>query len=156
VPPGDVAFLSTYNAQSGASSFVPNLFTCANVSCHGGTTPNWRDSVIDVATTCTICHAQGSTQYNSYYSGEHSRHINEPIACTECHDMSASTTGGLNHFNYLSTTSLRDLGVNTVSSTFRSTTGIAYTPPSAIPGTGTCSGTCHGKDHSNEAWSIPR
>jgi predicted CxxxxCH...CXXCH cytochrome family protein len=156
VPPGDVAFLSTYNAQSGASSFVPNLFTCANVSCHGGTTPNWRSSVIDVTTNCTICHAQGTTQYNSYYSGEHSRHINEPIACTECHDMSASTTGGLNHFNYLSTTSLRDLGVNTVSSTFRSTTGIAYTPPSAIPGTGTCSGTCHGKDHSNEAWSIPR
>ena len=43
VPPGDAAFLATYNAESGASSFNSTAFSCSNVSCHGAQgTPNWQ------------------------------------------------------------------------------------------------------------------
>ena len=50
VPPGDVAFLATYNAKTGASSFLPGSLTCTNVSCHGGTSPNWQTGAINVNT----------------------------------------------------------------------------------------------------------
>ena len=69
-----VAFLSSYNAKSGAASYNATNNTCANVSCHGGqTTPGWLSgTVIDVNTQCTSCHGSGTAQYNSYNSGEHS------------------------------------------------------------------------------------
>ncbi len=72
-----VAFLSSYNAKSGAASYNATNNTCANVSCHGGqTTPGWLSgTVIDVNTQCTSCHASGTAQYNSYNSGEHSTHV---------------------------------------------------------------------------------
>ena len=43
VPPGDVAFLGTYNAESGPAAFNPATRTCSNVICHGGqATPDWQ------------------------------------------------------------------------------------------------------------------
>ena len=36
VEPGDVAFLTSYSAESGTSSFNSTAFSCSNVSCHGG------------------------------------------------------------------------------------------------------------------------
>ena len=99
-----VAFLSSYNAKTGAASYNATNNTCSNVSCHGGqTTPGWLSgTVIDVNTQCTSCHASGTTQYNSYHSGEHSLHVGF-AACTECHDTTKLASV---HFNDLNTTTM--------------------------------------------------
>jgi len=147
VPPGDVAFLATYNAETGASTFLSSALTCTNVSCHGGTTPNWQTGAINVNTACTICHSQGTAQFNSYNSGEHSLHVSL-AQCTECHDMTLATAGAQNHFRFLSTSAME----GPAKDTFRNTTGSVVYTPGATAGAGTCTGTCHGKSHSAETW----
>jgi len=126
-----VAFLSSYNAKSGAASYNATNNTCANVSCHGGqTTPGWLSgTVIDVNTQCTSCHASGTTQYNGYNSGEHSLHVSsQGIACDICHD---TTLLAVNHFTYLNTTELEGPASATIMTSFN------YSGGSCSPG-------CHG------------
>jgi predicted CxxxxCH...CXXCH cytochrome family protein len=113
VEPGDVAFLTTYNAESGTSSFNSAAFSCSNVSCHGGVarsggnpgTPlNWRTGTLTVNTACTSCHDSGTAQFNSYNSGEHQFHVvGEGLSCTDCHN---TTTLAVNHFTNLGTTAM--------------------------------------------------
>ena len=101
----DVSLLSTYNAKSGALVYNSDG-TCSKISCHGGqTTPGWNSGTsIDVNTQCTSCHAFGTTEYNSYESGEHLFHvITKGILCVSCHD-SAKLGMDSNHFKYLDTT----------------------------------------------------
>ena len=96
VPPGDVAFLGTYNAESGGpAAFNPANRTCSNVICHGGqATPDWQTpkvDAIDVVNACTSCHVAGTTQYNSYFSGRHDRAHHRRFGlsattCKRCHD----------------------------------------------------------------------
>ncbi len=99
--------LTGFNAQSGTASFSAAGMTCANVSCHGGqVTPRWDMGSIDVNTQCTACHSSSSSQYNSYRSGEHQKHVvSEGLACTECHD---TTKLSLVHFNDLATTAMTE------------------------------------------------
>ena len=159
VPPGDVAFLTTYNAKTGASSFDNSAsLSCSNVSCHGGVarsggnpgTPlNWQTGAIDVNTQCTNCHASGTTQFNSNNSGMHNVHSG--YTCTECHDMNVATNnkaGVSNHFKFLSTSEME----GPAKDTFRNTTGSVVYTAGATPGTGTCTGTCHGEPHSSFSW----
>jgi predicted CxxxxCH...CXXCH cytochrome family protein len=109
VPPGDVAFLGTYNAQSGPAAFDPANRTCSNVICHGGqATPDWQTATtnaIDVVNACTSCHISGATQYNSYFSGRHGSHITEfglsATTCKLCHDEAKVNVTG--HFQNLAT-----------------------------------------------------
>jgi predicted CxxxxCH...CXXCH cytochrome family protein len=114
VPPGDVAFLETYNAQSGPATFNPADRTCSNVICHGGqATPDWQTpeaDAIDVVNACTSCHVAGTTQYNSYFSGRHGLHINSDRfgvglsatgKCKLCHDEATVNVTG--HFQNLAT-----------------------------------------------------
>jgi predicted CxxxxCH...CXXCH cytochrome family protein len=145
VPPGDVAFLATYTAKTGASSFDNTTLSCSNVSCHGGqATPNWQTGTLDVNTQCTNCHAlgssQGNPQYNSEYSGEHQFHFtqlgNTAAACKKCHN---TTTLAVNHFSTLNTTALEGPASATVGG---GSTRVTY-----VPATRTCtpSGSgCHG------------
>ncbi|MCK9419256.1 MAG: CxxxxCH/CxxCH domain-containing protein [Nitrospirae bacterium] len=103
----NVAFLgTTYNAKTGTASYNAGGFTCSNVSCHGGqTTPSWLTGTI---TLCTSCHAFGTSQYNSYDSGEHSKHLVDVGAdCIDCHDTSKLATV---HFNDLNTTIMLQSG----------------------------------------------
>jgi len=139
VSPGDAAFLATYNAKTGASSFDNSAaLSCSNVSCHGAqATPNWQTGAINVNTQCTSCHALGTAQYNSYNSGEHNQSAHRLFACTVCHN---TTTLAVNHF-----TSLAD---NTISPAVASATvggaGTSITTWTAGAGTsGTCNATCH-------------
>jgi len=105
-----VSFLTTYNAKAGAAAFDATANTCTNVACHGGPrtqstaqgsatppqstpgqTPNWLTGAIDVNTQCSACHvlgpSAGNPENNSYYSGQHKRHVYEQgRACTVCHD----------------------------------------------------------------------
>ena len=152
VAPGDVAFVSTYNAKTGASSFSNTALTCSNVSCHGGqSAPSWQTGTVNVATQCTSCHASGTGQFNSYSSGEHNKHSGSNFACTECHDMNVATNnkpGVSNHFTFLGTFGME----GPAKDTFRNSTGTVVYTPGTTAGTGRCNGTCHNKNHSQEDW----
>ena len=143
VPPGNVAFLATYYAKTGASLFDNGAaLSCTNVSCHGGlarsggtpgTPLNWRTGALDVNTECKSCHTLGTAQYNSYNSGEHDEHtVEKGVICVYCHNTAALA---VNHFT--------TLGDNTMSpADAAATIGGAGTLISTwTPGTGT-SGTC--------------
>jgi predicted CxxxxCH...CXXCH cytochrome family protein len=125
----DVLILSAYNAKSGAA--VRNADgTCSSVSCHGGqTTPAWVAGAIDTNTQCTSCHAFGSTEYNSYFSGQHDLHANAlRFACTRCHD---TTKLAASHFDNLNTTVMEGPAAATLNSS------LTYTA-------GSCGPVCHG------------
>ncbi len=141
VSPASVAFVTTYNAKTGASGFDnSSLLRCTNVSCHGGqTAPNWQTGTIDVVNACLSCHASGTAQYNSYNSGEHSRHLSQfgssAATCKRCHD--ATKVNVVGHFTNLATT--------TFEQTARSTllTALQYNGTTCNPSAGGLSG-CHG------------
>ena len=144
VAPGDVAFVSTFNAKTGAASFDNAALTCANVSCHGGqTAPSWQTGTIDVVNACLSCHASGTTQYNSYNSGEHSRHLSQfgssAATCKRCHDATKVNVTG--HFTNLATA--------TFEQTARSTLlpALQYNGTTCNPSAGGLSG-CH----SSQSW----
>jgi predicted CxxxxCH...CXXCH cytochrome family protein len=141
IPPGDAAFPATYNAKTGATSFLPSALTCTNVSCHGGTTPNWQSSVIDVNSQCGICHAQGTAQYNSYNSGEHG--INTAHnTCGNCHN---TATLAANHFTNLSTPAMEGPASATIGG---GTTKVS----SYVAGTGSCTPATGSGCHGNRDW----
>jgi predicted CxxxxCH...CXXCH cytochrome family protein len=97
----DLGFPDTFDAKSGPAT--DNLDgTCSSVKCHGGqTTPDWWSGSIAVDTQCTSCHSSGTSQYNSYSSGRHSKHVNgEGFSCTVCHNTDALGNG---HFSNLET-----------------------------------------------------
>jgi predicted CxxxxCH...CXXCH cytochrome family protein len=139
----DVAFDAVYNAESGAASFNASAATCSNLSCHGGnTTPSWLTGVIDVNTQCTSCHASGTAQFNSYNSGEHSKHSGTSFQCTECHD--ATTKLPAVHFNDLNTTAMTQAYQTLLPAlNYTGTGGGSF---------GTCTLTCHNKDHNGRSW----
>jgi predicted CxxxxCH...CXXCH cytochrome family protein len=138
----DVAFLgTTYNVKSGGSAtYNVAGFSCSNISCHGGqTTPNWQSGTINVNTQCTACHAYGTTQYNSYNSGQHYLHLIDPnngpqpkLICTNCHDTTKLTTS---HFTKLNTSVMEGPASATILNT------VNYNGTS-------CNPSCHG----NETW----
>ena len=132
------AMQTTFRAKSGAVSYNAAAATCSKISCHGGiTTPNWITGAIDVRSQCGACHTFGTAsqnpEYNSYYSGQHNRHVNrEGIGCTNCHDTTklAST-----HFTNLNTTAMSPASASLGNQI------ISYSG-------GSCSPRCHG----NERW----
>ena len=104
----DVIFSPDFYALSGPASSSGG--TCTNTSCHGGqTTPVWSTDTIDVNTECTSCHAEGTTQYNSYNSGKHWKHTE--VACYNCHSVSTLASG---HFINLETTTFEQNPATTV------------------------------------------
>ena len=130
----DRGIASTWNAKSGAAVGNSNG-TCSSISCHGGvTTPNWTSGSINVDTQCTSCHTSGTSQYNGFSSGRHSKHvIDKKIACTQCHDTNLLRNG---HFANLSTSSFEQAPASTIKSS------IGYSG-------GRCStASCHG----TESW----
>jgi predicted CxxxxCH...CXXCH cytochrome family protein len=146
----DVAFLLTYQAKSGGTAtFNATANTCTNVSCHGGqTTPSWLTGTITVNTQCSSCHILGNTQYNSYFSGQHSYHLGYPqinAVCTDCHDMAKLADVHFNDFN-------TDLSTATIRSAYQTILNeLNYT------GTATDRGycgnfTCHGETHDGYQW----
>ena len=104
----DVIFDAVYNAKSGTGSFNATAKTCSEISCHGGPrtqtlaqgqqippqsdpaqTPDWYTGSITVSdkNQCKSCHIYGTTEYNSYLSGKHYKHVVEDgRACDICHD----------------------------------------------------------------------
>jgi len=141
VEPGNAAFLATYNAETGASSFNSGALTCGNMSCHGGqATPNWQTGAIVVNDQCTNCHVSGTTQFNSYNSGAHSDHVGifgaTATTCKLCHN---TTTLAVNHFTTLSTTAMEGPASATIGGTGTNVT--SYSAGSCTPQAGVG---CHG------------
>ncbi|MEJ2689918.1 MAG: CxxxxCH/CxxCH domain-containing protein, partial [Deltaproteobacteria bacterium] len=65
----EVVIQASFDAKSGTAVYNGDG-TCSNVSCHGGkTSPVWWTGTIALDTQCSSCHASGTSQYNSYYSG---------------------------------------------------------------------------------------
>ena len=147
VPPGDIAFLAAYNAKSGPAVFNTANRTCSNVICHGGqATPDWQtatSNAIDVPNACLSCHVSGTTQYNSYVSGQHQRHIDRfglsATTCKRCHDVAKVNVSG--HFQNLATPAFEQPARETIRSAVR------YNGNSCNPRAGGITG-CHG----NENW----
>jgi predicted CxxxxCH...CXXCH cytochrome family protein len=136
----DRGITSTYNAKTGPATVGSNN-TCSSVSCHGGKiTPVWQTGTINVNTQCASCHASGTGQYNSYSSGEHSRHVSRGFSCTVCHNTTKLATG---HFSNLATSSFEQDPATTIGG---GTTSVgSYTPSSGT--SGTCSNiSCHGSE----------
>jgi len=111
--PASVAGLVNYDAKSGIFSYNAASRSCTGVSCHGGqTTPNWLTGSLDVATDCDSCHVRGTSQYNSYNSGQHEKHVREEnLNCTECHDPAKLSA---DHFSRLDTPGLEGAADETI------------------------------------------
>lgn len=145
ISPASVAFVTTYNAKTGASGFDnSSLLRCTNVSCHGGQpTPNWQTGTIDVVNACLSCHVLGTTQYNSYNSGQHALHLggfgSSAATCKLCHDATKVNVTG----------HLTNLATPTFEQTARSTLlpALQYDGTSCNPEAGGLTG-CH----SSEIW----
>ncbi len=147
VPPGDVAFVTTYNAKTGAASFSNTALTCANVSCHGGqSAPSWQTGTVNVNTDagCRQCHVYGTTQFNGPTSSNHNRSQHSSQPCTNCHNMANGSTGATNHFKFLNTTALEGPAGTTVGGTG---TVVTY-----VDSSNQCTPTSAGSCHSAETW----
>jgi predicted CxxxxCH...CXXCH cytochrome family protein len=152
VPPGDVAFLAAYDAESGQASFDAANRTCSNVICHGGqATPDWQTAIanaIDVPNACLACHTSGTSQYNSYNSGKHGRHLDSGIfgvglsaaaKCKLCHDEAKVNVSG--HFQNLATPGFEQSPQETI------LLAVGYNGDTCNPQAGGLTG-CHG----NKKW----
>ncbi|NTV14342.1 MAG: CxxxxCH/CxxCH domain-containing protein [Desulfobulbaceae bacterium] len=138
----DLGVAATFNAKSGANVVNSNM-TCSNISCHGGqTTPVWQTGSIAVDTQCTSCHTSGTSQYNSYFSGKHSKHVGRGYSCTICHNTSKLAGG---HFTNLATSTFEQDPATTIGG---GSTSVGNYAPSATKATsGTCSSiACHGSE----------
>lgn len=147
--PADVEFLvNGYDSQGSTAAYNTGTATCQNVICHGGVTaPNWYTGSIDVNTQCSSCHVQGSSEYNSWNSGKHDKHVNgEGADCVDCHSVSALATGSGSdwHFSNLKTPA------------FELSPGLTIGGSDTIVGNtwnnsnNTCSTLdCHGENHSS-------
>jgi predicted CxxxxCH...CXXCH cytochrome family protein len=145
--PADVVIAASFNSNNTDATYnynnVLGTGTCSGVSCHGGRqTPNWLTGSLNVNTQCTSCHQSlgDANEPNSYFSGEHNKHIGEGISCTECHNTVTLESG---HFINLETPDFEQEPSDTIGG---GTTSI----PSGY--NGTCNFNCHGKDHENENW----
>ena len=134
----DINIKPAYNAKTGTAGLNPDgSDTCVNVSCHGGnTTPDWFSGSINVNSDCTTCHTRGTTQYNSYNSGQHGRSAHVRQACTVCHNTSTLAT---NHFGRLATTAMEGPASATVG-------GGSTRVNSYNASTRTCTNSCHGSE----------
>ena len=105
--PATVSIGAAYNAKNRIANFDSANHSCSNIRCHGGqSTPDWFNGSIDVNLDCPSCHQQGTSQYNSYYSGEHRKHLEdldqeELLICTDCHSPTRLNT---THFTNLAST----------------------------------------------------
>lgn len=143
-----VAFPAAYNAKNGTATLNQDG-SCANISCHGGiATPQWRSGRIDSLADCVLCHVAGTAaglpQANSYYSGEHQKHlVSIGLRCTDCHDMTV-TAGSVSHFSGLGTPAFELAPAATMRVPLNFTSGVRSCSPGSSPPPGAFSiGVCH-------------
>jgi predicted CxxxxCH...CXXCH cytochrome family protein len=112
--------------------------TCSSLYCHGnGQGDNGSVPVNKSGVTCSSCHAGPTSSGTALgqMSGLHKKHVQEGIACQECHGEVLSGT---------TTFANPDLHVNGAKN--------VQMPGSITWGANGCNGNCHGEYHKNEAW----
>lgn len=123
---------------SPAGVFTASSNTCSNLYCHGTGRGN-TGMVVDTldALTCHSCHADASTPDRwRAMSGEHERHLDEGLACAECH--AGTTTNG---------TSIADVSVHV-----NGTKDVVFAGTVVRNAAGRCSGACHTEIHVLSTW----
>ena len=118
--------------------------TCSNLYCHGnGQGDNGTVTATAGAMTCTSCHAgQTSTATEwSNMSGPHAVHMTDPtgITCADCHNSTTTDNSTVQLALHLN--GKIDVAVTP------SATGFTVGPQP-----NTCTGTCHGFQHTNLTW----
>jgi len=134
---GSHAALAEVNFSAGLSANGTYLGSqqCDNLYCHGdGQGDNGSYDGHFGSTNCNSCHHTNDGQYSAL-SGQHGLHMNAGgITCADCHsttvNASNAITSAAKHVNGVPDYSLQ---------------GLTYTG-------GKCSGSCHGKGHSNLNW----
>lgn len=109
---------------------------CSNLYCHGnGQTPDGAIQASDPAPACGECHGVASNGGEGL-SGEHGRHVGR-YGCADCHGGVAGDG-------------------DTIADPTRHVDGnkdfVVTEPITFDPGSGTCTGTCHGEGHSGRNW----
>ncbi len=93
---GTTLTMSFASAFGSTASY--NGTACSNISCHGGLlSPAWGTS-LNVTANCTSCH-QSAVAYPGYHTGQHIKHTDIGVICTDCHDMTNPSV----HFNNITT-----------------------------------------------------
>ena len=146
VSPASVAFVTTYNAKTGASAFDnSSLLRCTNVSCHGGqVTPNWQTGTIDIVNACLSCHAFGydavqQLQFGTPYDAFEPIRASSAATCKRCHDATKVNVTG--HLTNLATAAFEQTARSTL------LPALQYNGTTCNPSAGGLSG-CH----SSETW----
>ncbi|MCB9673165.1 MAG: CxxxxCH/CxxCH domain-containing protein [Alphaproteobacteria bacterium] len=112
--------------------------SCSNLYCHGNGrnnagTADHDDGQLD----CNACHA-GPTATTAWrtMSGEHSKHMRERLACTDCHNSTVNSAGAIAQAAlHVNGQVDLDFGTNNMTRT-----------------NNRCTGTCHNERHTNETW----
>lgn len=113
---------------------------CANLYCHGnGNGTLGAIAHTDPAPDCGGCHAYAGSPAPaiSAMSGEHSRHLGEGLACSECHHATVDASGSIVQL-FLHVNGQAEVVVPQ---------GFTYDS-----NTNACTGSCHAKLHFNEHW----
>jgi len=155
-----VKLTADYKALSGVLGFG-NL-KCSAASCHGGQqTPPWLGGSLDVAGSCTSCHAlagSAAPQFNDYSSGRltanatppvklHQFHLTQEdpgtgstITCLSCHDAAILTNPGGAHFAGLATPGFEGKAEDTLKS---SLLYVKSTDSTNVKWKSSCTVSCH-------------
>ena len=124
-------------------TFDKTTGTCSNLYCHGTGQGDNGTVVRGTSLACGGCHATMTTGAASWagMSGPHALHLGgaSPITCAECH--ADTTTDSMT----IASTALHINGIRDVKIT---APGFTYQVVNA-----SCTGTCHGFQHSGQGWS---
>jgi predicted CxxxxCH...CXXCH cytochrome family protein len=120
---------------SSLGSYTPS--SCSNLYCHGNGQATGSVTVATGSAECDACHADITSGEDAWdrMSGEHEKHIDEGLLCSECHGATVS-------------------GTSTIIDPAQHVDGekdILLVPSMTYAG-GRCTGTCHGETHSSRSW----
>lgn len=113
--------------------------TCSNLYCHGsGQGSDGTAAVGQTFAACDDCHASAESDGAAWagMSGDHERHLDEGLACAECHSATLDASGALadapRHVDGIADVALPE--------------GMDWLP------TRQCEGSCHGEGHGGRTW----
>jgi len=125
---------------SPTASWSAEALSCSNLYCHGdGQGDNGAVEVAQAPLSCASCHPDLSSGQTAWdlMTGRHVAHLGREASCEDCHGE--TTADGL---SILSPT----LHVNGSKDLAFSTSDMRWN------GNRSCTGTCHGTEHSNRPW----
>lgn len=133
-----IAEVTFVNGLSPRGTYLGNG-SCSNLYCHGNGQSSNGTAEHSQTMGCTSCHAGLSSGRSGWatMSEPHEDHLREGLSCENCHND--TTRDG---------SSIHDPGLHV-----NGAKDVVIEPNVGVTRTGsTCTGTCHGKVHTNESW----